>query len=488
MPRHDSPPDSPPDRDVSGKTGRPGPAGTGSPLAVLLTVCIVQFMAPFMLTAVGVSLPSLGRELSASAMQLGLVEQLYVVSLAMTMLTFGRLGDIRGQRGVLLAGLAVFTALTLSLGFTQSVEMVMIQRFVQGLGAAMMLSGSLALVAAAYPPDRRARAIGIVSACTYAGLSVGPVAGGYVTGHFGWRGVFLMSAPLGLAATAMCLFFMRQGQKNASGEGLDWRGSLVYAASVGLFMTGAAHAGTHPAGYGMILAGLLGLVFFLRFEARIKSPLLDTTLLSRNRFFTLSCLAALGNYAATFGITFLMSLYLQYAKGLPPRTAGLVLLLQPLSQVLASLASGRLADRFEPARLATAGMLASSAGLFAAAATIGIDTPVWFLACLLALIGTGFGIFITPNSTAIMGSVSRRQFGVASGMVGTMRTLGMAVSMTSVTLIFSILMGDSAVSAATLPWFLTSMRVGLSVFAVFSCLGVVLSFGRGRKADASPVR
>ncbi len=213
MPRRETSPDSPPPAAPS------SPAGTGSPLAVLVIVCIVQFMAPFMLTAVGVALPSLGRELSATAMQLGLVEQLYVVSLAMTMLTFGRLGDIRGQRGVLLAGLAVFTALTLSLGFTQSVEMVMVQRFFQGLGAAMMLSGSLALVAAAYPPQKRARVIGIVSACTYAGLSMGPVAGGYVTDHFGWRGVFLMSAPLGLAATAMCLFFMRRGRVNAAGTG-----------------------------------------------------------------------------------------------------------------------------------------------------------------------------------------------------------------------------------------------------------------------------
>ncbi len=456
------------------------PAG-GSPLAVLSTVCIVQFMAPFMLTAVGVALPSLGRELSATAMQLSLVEQLYVLSLAMTMLTFGRLGDLRGQRSVLLAGLVAFTALTLSLGFTQSVEMVMAQRFFQGIGAAMMLSGSLALVAAAYPPQLRARKIGLVSACTYAGLSMGPVAGGFVTGHMGWRGVFFMAVPLGLAATAMCLFFMRQGARNATGEGLDWWGSLAYAASVGLFMTGAAQARHGALGFSLIAAGILGLVFFLRLESRTKSPLLDVTLFTRNRFFALSCLAALGNYAATFGITFLMSLYLQYAKGLPPRLAGLVLLAQPVSQVGASLLSGRLADRFEPARLSTAGILISAAGLVSAAAVIGQDTPIWLLGLLLVLIGTGFGIFITPNSTAIMGSVQRRQFGVASGMVGTMRTLGMAVSMTSVTLIFSLLLDKEAVSLDTLPRFLDSMRLGLSVFAVFACLGVLVSFGRGRK-------
>ena len=453
----------------------------GSPLAILLTVCIVQFMAPFMLTAVGVALPSLGRELSATAMQLSLVEQLYVLSLAMTMLTFGRLGDILGQRRVLLAGLFAFTALTLSLGLAGSVAMVMAQRFAQGIGGAMMLSGSLALVAAAFPPAMRARKIGIVSACTYAGLSLGPVAGGYVTGHFGWRGVFFMSVPLGLLATLMCLFFMRQGKINASGDRLDWRGSLLYAASVGLFMTGAAHAEHSQSGYAMIGAGVLGLVLFARLESVAQSPLLDMRLFTQNRFFALSCLAALGNYAATFGITFLMSLYLQYAKGLPPRLAGLVLLCQPVMQVIASPVAGRLAERFAPAKLATVGMLVSSAGLLACAATIGPDASLWLLGLELAVIGTGFGIFITPNSTAIMGSVQKRQFGLASGMVASMRTLGMAVSMTSVTLIFALLMGEAAIGPDTLPAFLTSMRIGLTAFAAYSCLGVILSFLRGKR-------
>jgi len=204
-------------------------------------------------------------------------------------------------------------------------------------------------------------------------------------------------------------------------------------------------------------------------------------LLTRNRFFTLSCLAALGNYAATFGITFLMSLYLQYVKGLSPRHAGFVLLLQPLLQVIASPVVGRLADRIEPARLATAGMLASSVGLLLAAATIAPSTPLWLVGGELVLIGAGFGIFITPNSTAIMGSVSPRQFGVASGMIGSMRTLGMAVSMTTVTLVFSMFMGGAAITPSTLPAFLASMRVGLAAFAVFSCLGVLLSLGRGRR-------
>jgi EmrB/QacA subfamily drug resistance transporter len=452
----------------------------GSPGMILLTVCIAQFMAPFMLTAVGVALPSMGRDLGATAVQLGLVEQLYVLSVAIFMLTFGRLGDIVGQRRVFLSGLFVFTLLTFLLGFAGSIRFVMFCRFFQGLGAAMVLSGSMALVAAAYPPAQRARKIGLVSTCTYTGLSTGPVIGGYVTLHFGWSHVFLLAVPIGVAAIVSGLFGMEEMEKNASGERMDWRGSLAYAVSVGCIMTGAAHAREIALGLPLIVLGIFGLIAFIRMEMQTDSPLLDISLLFGNRFFTLSCLAALGNYAATFGVIFLMSLFLQYGKGLSPRQAGYVLLMQPLMQLAASPVAGRLAERFAVAKLATAGMLTSSAGLLLAAVTIGPDIPLALVILELMLIGWGFGIFITPNSTAIMGSVEKKQFGVASGMIGAMRTLGMAASLTAVALIFSLLMGKQPITAANLPVFIVSMKTGLAVFAVFSCLGVLLSLGRGK--------
>jgi MFS family permease len=223
---------------------------------------------------------------------------------------------------------------------------------------------------------------------------------------------------------------------------------------------------------------------FLVLEKSSNSPLLDVRLLSQNRFFTLSSLAALGNYAATFGIVFFMSLFLQYAKGLTAREAGLILLLQPLMQVVTSPLSGRLADRIAIAKLATAGMLISAAGLLLAALTLSTRTPLWLVAVELLLIGAGFGIFITPNSTAIMDSVERRQFGVASGMIGAMRTLGMATSLTTITLVFSLFMGDQAVTNANLDQFIISMRTALVVFSFFSCLGVILSISRGTRQEA----
>lgn len=455
----------------------------GSPLLTLAAVCSVQFMAPFMLTAVGVALPTLGRDLNASAVQLGLVEQLYALSLAMTMLAFGRLGDLKGQGRVFLAGLVVFTTMTASLGLTRSMEMIMIQRFFQGLGGAMVLSGSLALVAAAYPPEVRGRMIGLVSASTYAGLSCGPVIGGFMTTHFGWRSVFLLSAPLGLAAVLLCLAGVPLSGADRE-EPMDWRGALLFGLAVGLVMLGAAHAREVPAGPLMIVSGLVVFGFFAALERRLEHPLLDLRMFAGNRYLSLSCLAALGNYAATFGITFLMSLYLQFAKGLSARQAGFVLLAQPVMQVLFAPLSGRLADRFEPAKLATLGMLLSACGLLLAAATTGPDTALWVLVPELMLIGAGFGLFIAPNTTAIMGSVDRGRLGLASGLIGVMRTLGMAANLTCVAFIFSLFLGDAAVTPQTLPAFLDALRAGLVLSAVLACLGVGVSLGRGRRKPA----
>ena len=454
---------------------------TVSRLAVLFTVCSAQFMVPLMLTAVGVGLPSLGNELGATALQLGLVEQLYALSLAMTMLTFGRLGDLVGRRKVFLAGFIWFTALTCSLGFSNSIGLVIALRLLQGIGASILLAGSMALVASVFPPEMRGRAFGIVGVFTYTGLSLGPVLGGYITTHFGWRYIFLMSAPLGLLGCYLCLTKMRGEWREEAGGGMDWRGSLIYALGLALLMLGASHLGEGWPGALMVLAGLGFLIFFGYLETKTANPLLDVSAFLANRVFSLSCLAAMGSYASTFGVTFFMSLYLQYAKGYPPHEAGLVLLLQPLLQVLVTPLAGFFSDRLSPAWLANIGMGLSGSGLLLAALSIGAETPVWLVAAQLGLIGLGIGIFVTPNSVVIMGSVDKKKYGVASGMIGTMRTLGMVTSITTATLTFSLLMGGQSVTRQSLPSFLQSMRICLVIFAVFSCLGILASLGRGRK-------
>jgi MFS family permease len=177
-----------------------------------------------------------------------------------------------------------------------------------------------------------------------------------------------------------------------------------------------------------------------------------------------------------------MSLYLQFARGLSPREAGFVLLIQPLLQFVISPIAGRLSDRRSPTGLANAGMLLCTAGLISCAISVAPDAPLLTAAVELGLVGLGSGLFVTPNVVAIMGSVEPRLYGVASGMIGTMRTLGLVVSMTTATFVFSLVMGGEAVTAKTLPGFLTSMRACLIVFSLCACCGLLFSLGRGKAA------
>lgn len=457
-----------------------------SKIAVLAMVCTGQLMVPMMLTAVGVALPDLGRELSASARQLSLAVQLYSLTLAMTMLPFGRLGDLLGRRKVFLAGLAAFTLTTSALGFAWSIESFLVLRFFQGLGAAVLLPGTMSLLPSVFAPGERGRAVGLVTASACLGLTLGPVVGGYVTTYLGWRSVFWLAAPFGAASCLAGLVWVRGEWKDELGGSMDWAGSLILAGSIALLMVGTAHAVEVRTGPPMILAGMLLLVAFARLEARLKSPLLDVPSILANRYFSLSCLAAMGSYAATFGVTFFISLYLQYAKGFAPDHTGAVLLAQPLAQVFIAPLAGRLADRVAPARLANAGLTIASLGLLAGAWGIGADTPVWGTAIVLVLLGVGMGVFVAPNSLAILSSLPARQSGVASSMIGAMRTMGMTVSMTTATLLLTLYLGEEAVSLGNLDGFLAGMRLSLVAYAAFSALGLCVSFARGPQSGSRP--
>jgi len=359
--------------------------------------------------------------------------------------------------------------------------MLLIQRFFQGTGASMLLSGSMALIASVFPVEVRGRKIGIVSAFTYSGLSSGPVLGGFITSHMGWRYVFWIVVPFGVTACILCISSLRDDLKSVRRGTMDWQGSVIFALGIALIMLSASHLGQWKAAPLMIPAGFALICVFALWEIRTPDPLIDVTIFARNRFFTLSCLAAMGSYAATFGLTFFMSLYLQYAKGMSPRAAGFLLLIQPLTQMLISPVVGRITDRHPPGRVANVGITATCAGLIMLAITVGAGSELSLIIAELMLIGAGFSVFITPNTVAIMGSVGARNYGMASGMIGTMRTMGMVTSMTTITLIFSIFMGGQSVTQATVPLFVYSMQAGLLAFAVFSCSGVIMSMARGRR-------
>lgn len=453
---------------------------TVSPGATLFAVGTSSFLMPFMLSGVGVALPTIGREMSASAIQIGLVETAYMLSISIFLLTMGRLGDIYGRRRMFQWGIAVFTVMGGLLSQAWSIHAVIGLRFLQGIGGAMIAATGVAIVVSVFPPDQRGKALGITVACVYAGLSCGPFIGGAMVSAFGWRSLFYMCIPLGAGCFLLVHRKLRGEWADAEGEPFDHRGAVIYAGAMILLVIGAANLDQGKWPWGLVSAGLIGLGAFISLQSRTAHPLLNVQLLKTNRIFALSSVAALLNYAATFGVTFFFSLYLQFVKGMSPREAGTILIVQPVAQALFSPICGRLSDRYSAAWVATAGMALCAAGL-GISVSVSPATPLPVLIAIFLLLGLGFALFSSPNMSVIMGSVAPRYLGVASGLVGSMRTLGMMTSMTIITVLLSVFMKGHAVTFETQKNFLLTMRTALTCFCLLCGCGILCSFGRLRR-------
>jgi MFS family permease len=342
--------------------------------AVLFAVCMAHFLMPFMMSSVGIALPVIGREFSASALQLGLVETSYVLSASIFLLSMGRFGDIYGRRRVFQAGLLVFGGMGGLISQAWSIEGVILLRFLQGMGGAMVMATSMAMIVSAFPAKQRGRALGIAVASVYAGISCGPLIGGLLVELLGWRSLFYLIFPLSLLTWIVTRWKIREDWAEAAGEPFDWRGATTYAVAIMLLVVSVTHLSDGRWAWGGVVLANICLFLFLRQQAQSRYPLLDVHLLRENRVFALSNLAALFNYAATFGVTFFLSLYLQYVKGMGPSQAGMVLILQPVVQTIFSPFCGRLSDRFPASLVATAGMALCALGL-AVAATLQADSP-----------------------------------------------------------------------------------------------------------------
>ncbi len=448
-----------------------------SPGLTIFVVSTVQFLAPFMMSAVGVALPAIGHEFSAGAVLLGLVEMVYILAVALIMLPAGRLADIHGRKKIFIAGAILLTLATLLLGLSPTIQTFIFFRFVQGAGAAMVTATSVAILSSVIPPARRGRAMGIVVAAVYTGLSAGPTLAGFMVTYMGWRWIFFSALPLEIAALVFTLTHLKGEWKGAEGKCFDWIGSLIYMTALFAVIFGVTHLKAGSAYAGLAAIGIMGMIFFFVWESKIASPILNVQLILKNRIFAMSNAATLINYAASFGVTFFFSLYLQQVKGFTAQTAGFILIVQPLLQAFLSPISGRLADIFPPARIATFGMGLCTAAL-AMCTTIGIETPVYQILIILTLLGIGFALFSSPNMTTVMGSVDPKDYGIASSLIATMRTVGMLTAMTLITIILTIFMGDAPVISVTAKAFVDAMGTGFLIFSGLAVLGILCSMGR----------
>ncbi|MEJ2046841.1 MAG: MFS transporter [Dehalococcoidia bacterium] len=445
---------------------------------ILAVAALGTFLVGFTGSSINIALPSIGHELKMDAVLLGWVATSYILASATLLLPFGRLADIRGRKRIFIYGIITYTIASLLLSFVPSASALISLRVVQGVGSAMIFSTAIAIVTSVFPAGERGKALGITAAMTYLGLSLGPVLGGILTQYFGWRSIFLAMVPLGATTVALLLAKVKGEWAEAKGEKFDFIGTTSYSLSLRAIIYGFSLL---PASLGIWLtaAGAAGIFAFVRQEVKIAHPLVDINLFRKNRVFAFSNLAQLFSYSAAFAVSFLMSLYLQYIKGLSPQHAGLILVVMPAVQAGFSPFAGRLSDRIEPRILASTGMGLITAGL-ALFTSLNEGTTLGFIMGSLIIIGLGFGFFASPNTNAIMSSVRERRYGVASAILATMRQIGMMFSMGIAMLLFSLYIGRVEITAPYYPLFLKSTRIAFTIFTALCSAGIAASLARGK--------
>jgi EmrB/QacA subfamily drug resistance transporter len=450
-------------------TGRPG--GTANKNVILVVATLTAFILPFLVASVNVALPTMGREFGMEAVVMSWVGTVYFLSVAMFQVPFGRLSDIVGRRRLFIVGLVISTLSCFFGGLANSVPLLMASRALQGIGSGMTFNNSIAILTSVFPAQERGRALGISMAGTYAGLSIGPLLGGLLTEYLGWRSIFYTAGILNILLMLLVFPVLKVEWREARGEKFDLVGSITYSISIALFMYGFSSL---PGLTGLVLfvLGLIGMFIFVRLETRTASPVFHTDLFRRNRVFFFSNLAVLITYMSTFAVTFLLSLYLQYIKAYTAEEAGLVLLASSLLMTVFAPISGRISDRVEPRLVATVGMALNCVALVLLIFLDG-GTALWLIVVALLVYGVGIGLFASPNTNAVMGSVETKFLALASGTQGTMRTSGMMLSMGIMMILFSLYIGQAEITPDYYPQFLMSVRVGFIIFTLLGIVGVV---------------
>ncbi|MFQ5821832.1 MAG: MFS transporter [Candidatus Heimdallarchaeota archaeon] len=446
--------------------------------AVFLITILSSFVTPFLESSVSIALPSIGYDLTLNVVILNWVATSYFLAAAMFLVPFGRLADIYGRKKFFTYGIFCYTGASFLAVLSDTALVLIVARFLQGIGAAMIFGTNIALLTSVYPAGERGKVLGIIITTVFLGQLSGPYLGGFLTQKFGWRSIFLFNVPFGLIIILVVFWKLKGEWAEAKGEKFDLVGSIIY----GLMLLGVMYGFSQlpeMMGIWFILMGIIGLYFFVKWEIKVENPVLDITLFRKNKVFAFSNLAALIYFSATFAVTFLLSLYLQYIKELSPQNAGLILVAQPVVQATFSPVAGWLSDKIEPQRIATSGMTLTVVGL-SLFIWLNKTTPIELIITGLAIIGLGAALFSPPNFNVVMGSVEKKVYGVASGTRGTMRLLGQMLSMGITMLLFTLYLGRVQITPELYPLFLKSVRTAFIIFASLCIGGIYSSITRGK--------
>ena len=445
----------------------------------LFVAMVTSFMAPFMSSALNLSITDISTEFNAPAGISTWVVNAYTLSTAAFSACMGSLADLRGRRKMILVGCIAFAATSALCALSPSIYLLVAFRFLTGISAAVVLAANVPLMLLYFTPQVKGRMLGISVSATFVGLALGPTLGGVLNDTLGWRAIFALGIVLSMLAFAFCLR-LEDDSKEASAS-FDHRGNTLYVIAVMLLMLGLTELTTQQWGPLVLCAGALALIVFVLFEWRCERPMLHVRLFAKSRAYGFSNLATMLNFAAVFAVSYTMAIYLQNVKGLDAAVAGLILIAQPLAQVVLAPVSGRLSDRFAPAAIATVGVALCTCSL-GMLLTLSADTPLWFIVTALVVLGIGLGAFSAPNNNAILSCVDRSHYSEANATVSTMRGIGQTASLAFASLMLSSSLGSTIFSESDPQVLSAAIAQIMLVCFVLSVLTIAASLVRNKRA------
>jgi EmrB/QacA subfamily drug resistance transporter len=455
------------------------------------TVALGAFMSSLDGSILNVALPQIAAAFHAPLNTVEWVVMAYMVVITCLLLTWGRLGDMLGYRRIYILGFSLFTVGSLLCGLAWSIAWLVAFRALQAMGAGMMMAMGPAVITASFPATERGRALGMNGMVVAAGLAIGPTLGGFLLGRAGWRAIFYVNLPIGIFGASWAGRVLRRTAGRPQRFDL-WGAATLLLGLLALLLalSQGSELGWSSFPIRLLLAAcLIGLTLFGVIETRVGEPMLDLNLF-KNRLFAAANAAALLNFLSQAAVTFLLPFYLEDFRALPPHRAGLLMTSFPLALCVVAPLSGSLSDRIGSRVLSTLGMVATGLGLLALA-QVGSGTPLWQIVWRLMLVGVGAGLFQSPNSNAILGAVPRHRAGVASGMIATMRNLGMVAGVALAGALFASRFGSTDMAAVgpdsgpgLRAAFMSGLALAFWAAGLLALAGAALSLLRGGQLPA----
>lgn len=451
---------------------------------VLVNACLSTFMATVDGSIVNISLPVISEIFSVNINEVQWVVTSYLIAISALLLLWGRISDLYGRKKLFAAGMAVFVLGSIMCGISQTFQYLVFSRVIQAIGASIMMALAQGIVTSIFPSNERGKALGMIGMVVALGSLVGPTLGGFLVNFFGWRSIFFINIPFGIAGLILTFLVMPDNEELPEVKIFDYKGTIIFITAILLLFISLLSMQEGNISItimiAMLLASLLLTTVFILYESKIEYPLVNLDLF-KNRIFSIGLFCAYLSFCSMFAYTFFMPFYLQYALKLNVIHAGLMMSLYPITMAMVAPISGRLSDKISYKPLTILGLTINTLAL-ALLSTLNTGSSKVFIGTLIVLLGAGGSIFQSPNNSSVMGAVPRHKVGTAGSINAFFRNIGMVSGTTIAVIIYTAVTKSGIDNITTSSFnstvFIKGFRVVMLNASIMCLIAVLLSLKR----------